>query len=129
MLLLVSHFRGHTSLSTLLQRYVSGFGVGKCLTSEIEPATDGLIQIVNRKDDLSNRLDDAHIDYLINRPITVNGERIQTSLKTNFPKIAILNEGNENKKNKLESKAWTVFDFESAVDFEYYQLIIDAYNL
>lgn len=32
-------------------------------------------------------------------------------------------------KNKLESKAWTVFDFESAVDSEYYQLIIDAYNL
>lgn len=129
MLLLVSHFRGHTSLSTLLQRYVSGFGVGKCLSSEIEPATDGLIQLVNRKEQLANSLDEAHIDYMINRPITINGERIQTSLKTNSPKIAILNESNEDKKTKLESKTWTVFDFESAIESEYYQLIIDAYNL
>lgn len=63
MLLLSSYFSGSTSISTLLQRYVSGFGVGKCLTSEIEPATCGLIKIVNRKQEIINHLDNAGISY------------------------------------------------------------------
>ena len=129
MILLVSHFRRHTPLSTLLQRYVSGFGVGKCKASEIEPATDGLVKLVDRKEQLKKQLDDADIDYMIDRPITVAGEKIQVSLKTNMPKIAIMRYNNDEKKAKLESRAWTVFDFESAIDSEYYQLIVDAYNL
>ena len=129
MLLLVSHFRRYTPLSTLLQRYVSGFGVGKCLASEIEPATDGLVKLVDRKEQLKKQLDNANIEYAINRPVTINGEKIQVSLKSKTPKIAILNDDDAGKKAKLESKAWTVFDFESAVDSDYYQLIVDAYNL
>lgn len=128
MLLLVSHFRRHTSLSTLLQRYVSGFGVGKCLSSEIEPATGNLVKLVNRKEELSEYLTNIDIGFVINRPITVDGERIQTSLKTNSPKIAVLNKADFSKKAKLESSNWQVFDFESAIDSEYYQLILDAYS-
>ena len=127
MLLLVSHFRRHTSLSTLLQRYVSGFGVGKCLSCEIEPATDNLVKLVNRKEELQEYLTDIDISYTINSPITVEGERIQTALKTNSPQIAILNEADSSKREKLESRNWQVFDFESAIDSEYYQLILDAY--
>ena len=59
----------------------------------------------------------------------MNGERIQVSLKTKNPKIAILNDDNTEKKSKLESKGWIVFDFESATDSEYYQLIVDEYGL
>ena len=128
MLLLVSHFRRHTSLSTLLQRYVSGFGVGKCLSSEISPATDNLVQLVNRKDELIQQLSDMDIAFMVNRTITVDGEAIRTSLKTNNPKIAILNENDANQKEKLESRDWKVFDFESALDSDYYQLILDAYS-
>lgn len=128
MLLLVSYFSKHTSLSTLLQRYVSGFGVGKCLSCEIEPATDNLVKLVNRKEELQEYLTDIDINYTINRPITVEGERIQTALKTNSPQIAILNESVSSKKEKLESRNWQVFDFESATDPEYYQLILNAYS-
>lgn len=129
MLLLVSHFLRYTPLSTLLQRYVSGFGVGKCLSSEIEPATDGLVKLVDRKEQLKKQLEEANINYVINRPITIDGERIQVSLKTDEPKIAIISCNDDEKKSKLESKSWTVFDFESAIDSDYYQLIVDAYNL
>ena len=129
MLLLASHFLGHTPLSTLLQRYVSGFGVGKCLIAEIEPATGSLIKLVDRKTELATKLALARIEYRINSYITISGTNILVALKSNNPKVAFLAIADEEKSRMLESKGWMVFDFESAIDDEYFQQIIDLYDL
>lgn len=129
MLLLVSYFTGHTSLSTLLQRYVSGFGVGKCQIQEIEPATGNLVHLVNRKNDLIEKLENANIAYRKNAIISVDGVKITVSLKTATPKIAVLSEMNNTNKGLLESKGWLVFDFDSALDESYYNNLLMQYHL
>lgn len=118
MLLLSSYFSGSTSISTLLQRYVSGFGVGKCLTSEIEPATCGLIKIVNRKQELIEQLSAANIQFKEGATITISGTGIRTAIKVNAPKTAILRSPNHENEELLSSRDWMVFDIETSVSDE-----------
>lgn len=115
MLLLSSYFSGSTSISTLLQRYVSGYGVGKCLSSEIGPATCGLVKIVNRKEELIKQLSSANIPFKEGATITVLGIPIRTTIKINNPKTAILRSPNKKNEELLSSRDWMVFDLESSV--------------
>ena len=115
MLLLSSYFSGSTSISTLLQRYVSGYGVGKCLSSEIGPATCGLVKIVNRKEELIKRLSSANMPFKEGATITVSGTPIRTAIKVNNPKTAILRFPNKKNEELLSSRDWMVFDLETSV--------------
>lgn len=118
MLLLSSYFSGSTSISTLLQRYVSGFGVGKCFTSEIEPATCGLIKIVNRKQELIEQLNTANIPFKEGATITVLGTGVRTAIKVNTPKTAILRSPNHENEELLSSRDWMVFNIETSISDE-----------
>lgn len=118
MLLLASHFTGNTSLATLLQRYVSGFGVGKCNSDEIEPSTCGLIRLINYKELLEENFLSANIDYKKNSTITVNGHSINVAFKIPSPKAAILSSSDTSKERLLRSKNWEVFDIESISEDE-----------
>ena len=129
MLLLVSYFNGHTTLSTLLQRFVSGFGVGKCQTNEIEPATEGLIKIVNRKKELCNLLDSMGISYRENSIISVSGTKYNISLKLPSPKIAILSVSTPSTEAELTKKGWRVFNFEDSVSETYFSNLKSAIGI
>ncbi|SDW39563.1 hypothetical protein SAMN05216391_10722 [Lachnospiraceae bacterium KHCPX20] len=118
MLLLFSHFTGNTSLATLLQRYVSGFGVGKCKSDEIEPSTCGLIRLINYKELLDKNFLTANLDYKKDSTITVKGHLIRVAFKIKSPKTAILSSSNTNKEQLLRSKNWEVFDIESISEDE-----------
>lgn len=120
MLLLVSYFNGHTTLSTLLQRFVSGFGVGKCQANEIEPATEGLIKIVNRKKELCDILDEAAIPYRTNSIISASGIKYNISLKLPSLMIAILAEENPSATTALSQKGWQVFNFNDSLSDSYF---------
>lgn len=120
MLLLVSYFNGHTTLSTLLQRFVSGFGVGKCQANEIEPASEGLIKIVNRKKELCDLLDEIGIPYRTNSIISVSGIKYTISLKLPSLMISILTEENPTATAALSQKGWQVFNFEDSLNESYF---------
>lgn len=129
MLLLVSYFNGHTTLSTLLQRFVSGFGVGKCQTNEIEPATEGLIKIVNRKKELCDLLVSTGISYRENSIISVSGTKYSISLKLPSLKIAILSASNPSTETALTKKEWRVFNFEDSVSETYFSNLKSAIGI
>ena len=132
MLLLTSYFlkeSTHTTLSTLIQRYVSGRGVGKCLREEITPATGNLVQFVDRKSDLMERFDSEGIKYINHGRFTKKGNNIKISLKTKSPKVAITDEYNPVVYNTLTNDGYTVYDFESALDDSYYTGILQTFGL
>ena len=129
MLLLVSYFNGHTTLSTLLQRFVSGFGVGKCQTNEIEPATEGLIKIVNRKKELCNLLVSMGISYRENSTISVSGTKYNISLKLPSLKIAILPVSTPSTEAALTKKGWHVFNFKDSIRETYFSNLKSAIGI
>lgn len=118
MLLLSSNLIGKTSLSELLQRFVSGFGVAKCLVGEIGGATEGLVKIVDRKEELSNYLSEKGIVYRESSSITVRGTSYSVAIKTNSPKIALLRHNDSVAKEALESARWTVYSLDDLLSDE-----------
>ena len=125
MLMLASHFSGATSLSALLQRFVSGFGVGKCLTSEIGPATSNIIKIVDLKQEIVDYLSLNNIQYKENATIYVSGKTISVLVKVKSHNIAILKKPDSNKEAALSSKNWIVFDIETTtLDNRRYQALL-----
>ena len=115
MLLLAAYFSGAISLSTLLQKYVSGFGVGKCVASEIGPATSGLIRIIDCKQEIIDLLTEHNIQYKRNSNITVNGRSIGVLIKVPLYRVAILNKPDDDKRDFLSNGQWEVFDVETAL--------------
>lgn len=115
MLQLSSYFNRTTSLATLLQRYVSGFGVAKCPLDEIHSATGGLITIVDRKKEILNLLAEHTIDHRLNGSISINGEKILFAVKIASKHIVILRHSNEHSKAVLIQAGWKVYDFDSLV--------------
>ena len=125
MLLLAAYFSEAISLSTLLQKYVSGFGVGKCGATEIGPATSGLIKIIDRKAEIIDLLNDYGVPYRLNSSITVSGVSTSVAIKIPSYKIAILNKPNSSREAMLNSREWLVFDIETTVisDTSYSRLL------
>ncbi|MEE0875406.1 MAG: hypothetical protein UIH27_18405 [Ruminococcus sp.] len=115
MLLLASYHFGQTTLPVLLQKFVSGNGVANCTTSEINYSTDGLVKIVNRKQDIISFFNENNIVFSQNSSVTVNGESISVTIKTNSPKIVVLSMKSETKRNKLSEKGWMVYYTEDLV--------------
>ena len=128
MLLLSSHLFGKTPLSVVLQRFVSGYGIAKCNIDEINPATDGLVDIVNRKKDVLSYFDNHGIPYRKDSTVTVNGCTIYVAIKTQTPRIAILSKNKEEKRNKLEERGWKVFCFEELVPEAAYEGFLSNYE-
>ena len=116
MLQLSSYFNNTTSLSTLLQRYISGFGVAKCPLNEIYSATGGLVTIVNRREQTLNILTEGSIDYRLNSSIRIQGESISVAIKIPSKQIVILRHPDEHSENNLTQAGWTVFDWDTLVD-------------
>ena len=129
MLLLTSYFLGKTTLSVLLQRYVSGFGVAKCLNDEITPATDNLVHIVNRRNELSELLDHAGITYRTSTYITVNKIKYSVALKSTSLKIAVLKKSDSAAESALSAAGWTVYNFEDALDITLFAVIKNAFGV
>ena len=129
MLLLSSHLFGKTSLSVVLQRFVSGYGIAKCNINEIDPATDGLVNIVNRKKDLASYFDEHEIQYRKDSIITVNGQTISVAVKTPSPKIAVLSKDSEEKRNRLSEKGWRVYCLEGLIPETAYRDFLSNYEV
>lgn len=124
MLQLSSYFNGTTSLSTLLQRYISGFGVAKCPLDEIHSATGGLVTIVNRREQILSLLNARQLPYRTNAVISRQGKRALTAIKVLEPQIAILRHPASDSETFLSQLGWHVFDLDSLVDpVNYNQLI------
>lgn len=128
MLLLSSALFGRIKLSVLLQRFVSGFGVAHCGIDEVESATDGLIKIVDRKQELKSYLESRHITVRENSIITVRGKGYSVLLKTTTPRIAILSNATDDARNDLVSAGWTVYDVDELTDIDAYNAVIGRYN-
>ena len=128
MLLLSSYLFGNTPLSVVLQRFVSGFGVAKCKTDEIEPATGGLVKIVNRKQNIISYFTEHEIVYRTSSSITVNGKAISVTIKTTIPKIAILSKDSEDKRASLSEKGWTVYSLEDLVSEQAFLEFLSHYE-
>ena len=126
MLLLASSLYGMTSTSTLLQRFISGNGVARCNTSEIGPATGGLVKLVDRKKDIEQFLTDKGTQFS-NNNITVNKVNYNISVKTTSPKISVVKEKDITAKEALESKGWTVFFLEDLVDDSSFEAFCNEY--
>lgn len=118
MLLLSSNLIGKTSLSELLQRFVSGFGVAKCLVGEIGEATEGLVKIVDRKNELRSFLSEKGIAYGESSSITVRGTSYGVAIKTTAPRVALLRQNDSAAKEALESARWTVYSLEDLLSDE-----------
>ena len=116
MLLLSSALYGKIRLSVLLQRFVSGFGVARCMTNEIETATDGLVVIVNRKKELLTFFEEQHIGFRVGASITVEGTSYRIAIKVPKNKIAILSQDNTESRLAISSKGWTVFTLDDLLD-------------
>ena len=128
MLLLSSYLFGKTSLSVVLQRFVSGRGIAKCNINEIDSATDGLVAIVNRKKDIVSYFDEHEIQYRKDSMITVNGQKISVAVKTPRPKIAVLSKDSEEKRNRLSEKGWRVYCLEELVPETAYRDLLSNYE-
>lgn len=128
MLLLSAALFGRIKLSVLLQRFVSGFGVAHCSIAEIEPATDGLVRIVDRKKEISDYFDNNNIEYRCGSYITINGKKHRALLKTNAPKIAILASASEEVKQELHGAGWNVFDINALTEDTEYNSFIELYE-
>ena len=107
----------------------SGFGVGKCQTNEIEPATEGLIKIVNRKKELCNLLVSMETSYRENSIISVSGTKYNISLKLPSQKIAILSISTPSTEAALTKKGWRVFNFEDSVSETYFSNLKSAIGI
>lgn len=118
MLLLVSYYLGSTSLATLLQRYVSGFGVAKCNTYEIPNATGGLIQIVNPKEKVLEYLDNLGLVYRISATRRIAGRSISMSIAIDSKKVAVVSEYDEERMHILADNGWNAFLLEDLVNTE-----------
>lgn len=128
MLLLSAVLFGRIKLSVLLQRFVSGFGVARCSVREIEPATDGLVCIVDRKHDIAEYFDRNNIAYRKGGDITIRGQKYHVLLKTNAPKVAVLSSPSENAKQALCNAGWNVFDINALTDEIDYQSFLSLYE-
>ena len=128
MLLLSATLFGQIRLSILLQRFVSGFGVARCNVNEIEPATAGLIHIVDRKKELIEYYNDNNILYTSSSYITINKTKYRALLKTLKPKIAIISTASEATTNALTGAGWTVFDINSLTNESTFNFLIELYK-
>lgn len=128
MLLLSATLFGQIRLSVLLQRFVSGFGVARCSVNEIEPATAGLIHIVDRKNELIGFYKENNISYTSGSYITIKKVKYRTTLKTQNPKIAIISMTTEETINKLTKAGWKVFEINSLVDESTFNSLIELYK-
>lgn len=128
MLLLSATLLGHIKLSVLLQRFVSGFGIAHCGISEIEPATDGLVRIVDRKSDISGYFDSHNIAYRSGSYITIRGQRYRALLKTTTPKVAVLASMPEEAELELRGAGWNVFDINTLTEDTEYRSFLSLYE-
>lgn len=126
MLQLSSYFNGTTSLSTLLQRYISGFGVAKCPLDEIHSATGGLVTIVNRREQIISLLNAKQLSYRTNAVISNQGKRASTAIKILNPQIAILRHPATDSEAFLTQLGWRVYDLDSLVDSSSYNQLIST---
>ena len=107
---------------------MSGFGVARCSVREIEPATDGLVCIVDRKHDIAEYFDRNNIAYRKGGDITIRGQKYHVLLKTNAPKVAVLSSPSENAKQALCNVGWNVFDINALTDEIDYQSFLSLYE-
>ena len=128
MLLLSSNLIGKTSLSELLQRFVSGFGVAKCLVGEIGDATEGLVKIVDRKKELANYLSEKGISYRESSNITVRGNSYGVVIKTSSPRVAILRRNDPVAKGALESARWEVYSLDDLLADEAFEIFCSKFT-
>lgn len=128
MLLLSSNLLGKTSLSELLQRFVSGFGVAKCLVGEIGGATEGLVKIVDRKNELTSYLSENGITFKESSNITVRGTNYSVAIKTSSPKIAVLRRNDPAAKEALESARWMVYSLDDLLADEAFENFCSIYT-
>lgn len=126
MLQLSSYFNGTTSLATLLQRYISGFGVAKCPLDEIHSATGELVTIVDRKQQIVDLLDANSVEYRQSCTIQRNGEKYSVAIKINSKKIVILRHYNENSREILTQAGWSVYDLDSLVDQACFDMLVQS---
>ena len=119
MLLLSSSLHGNIRLSTLLQKFVSGFGVAHCSIDEIEPATDHLVHIVDLKSEIAILLDKYNIDYKKSSSITIDKKTYSTAFRIPGPRIAILNKDNNGAICALSNAGWTVHILNDLLDESY----------
>lgn len=128
MLLLSAALFGRIKLSVLLQRFVSGFGVAHCSIGEIEPATDGLVCIVDRKSDISDYFNSNSIEYRSGSYITIRDKKYRALLKTNTPKVAVLASMSEEVKQELHGVGWNVFDINTLTEETAYRSFLSLYE-
>lgn len=128
MLLLSATLFGQIKLSVLLQRFVSGFGVAHCAINEIGSATDGMICIVDRKQELIQYYRTHNISYRVGSYISIHGNQYHAILKTNLPKIAILSTVSVQANMDLTSAGWTVYDLNSLTENAVYDSLIAQYE-
>ena len=120
MLMLASYLNGKTTLSVLLQRFVSSRGVANCKVDEIGEATDGMIEIINPKENLKNHLREKGYIFSEGSSISVYGRSISVPLKIPGSKIAVLSTNKTDVKELLESRKWRVYswqDLENPMSF------------
>lgn len=128
MLLLSSYFLGYTSLSTLLQRYISGFGVAKCPITEIPSATGNLIEIVKPRSVISEYLDTHNISYTSPATVRIEGRSISVVFKLSGSNLAILSSYDAAKAELLHGAGWQVFYLDTLIGDSEFNQFTEAVN-
>ena len=116
MLLLSSTLHGNIRLSTLLQKFVSGYGVCHCNVDEIEPATNNLVHIIDFKSLITNTLHRYNLNYRNSATIRTGTSKIKAMFRIDEPRIAILNTDDRDANSVLSAEGWTVFFLDDLLD-------------
>ena len=127
MLLLSSNLYGFTKTSVILQRFVSGFGVANCRMDEIEPATGGLVRLVDRKSELISFFDEKSIKYVVGGSITVDKVAYGIVIKTASPKVVVVPKNDGATITALTGRGWKVFVLDNLLDQAEYDKLIEEY--
>ena len=127
MLLLSSNLYGFTKTSVILQRFVSGFGVANCRMDEIEPATGGLVRLVDRKSELISLFNEKSIAYVAGGYITVNKVSYGIVIKTASPKVVVIPKNDGAAITALTGRGWKVFVLDDLLDQTEYDKLVAEY--
>lgn len=124
MMLLCSYLNNGISIATLLQRYVSGRGIGKCYVDNISTATEGLVEIVNIDKKIEDLFSEYNVDYRKNCTKSFSGKQVRMRYKLDDDKICIVNTLNDNLHSVLLDHNWDSFLFEDlALKINYDNLV------
>lgn len=119
MLLLASCFDGQTTISSLLQRFVSGMGVGRILPDEIPHATGGLINIVDPKANIIEKISALGLSYDTSYKVYADKKTMTVTVAIPDKKIAFLDNWTQEKETALIKKGWTVYSLQKTLSEDY----------